>query len=276
MATETNVAINPSASVTAKDKLFIFLPGTSGVPDYYRLIVRSGAAKGFHALGLNYPNAEAVGVTCLAHDTSCFYDVRREIITGTDRGPLVSVNSANSIVTRIVKLVTYLNTTYPNEGWGQYVSGGAPVWSKIVVGGHSQGGGHAGVMAKLYPMARACYFSSPPDYSVTADAPASWVTMPNVTPASRQYGFGNINDTLVPYDKMLPIWQGLGLGAFGVPVSVDSNGSYNGSHMLTTAVPGNGGQMSPTHGSTALDLATPLTASGIPVFDSVWTYACFQ
>lgn len=275
-ALEAHVAINPSASVSATNKLFVFLPGTTGIPDYYRLILRSGASRGFHALGLNYPNSEAVGVICLAEDTSCFWDVRREVITGVDHSNLVNVDSANSIATRVAKAVAYLNTNYPNEGWGQYVSGGTPVWSKIIVAGHSQGGGHAGVMTKLYSLSRAVYFSSPPDWSVRANAPASWTTMSNVTPTSSQYAFGNVNDTLVQYSELSVIWQSMGLPALGAAVSVDATTSYGGTHLLTTAVPGTGNSTSPTHGSTVRDEPTPKNSSGAPIFDPVWAYLCFQ
>lgn len=275
-AKEAHVTLNPSPNLPPANKLFVFLPGTSGIPTYYRLIVRSGAAHGFHSIGLNYPNDEAVGVTCLTEDTSCFWDVRREVITGADHSNLVSVNVANSITNRIAKLVTYLDANHPDEGWGQFVNGGTPVWSKIVIAGHSQGGGHAGVMTRLFNLSRAVYFSSPPDWSSRANAPASWTTFPSLTPTAAQFGFGNVDDTLVAYPKLTAIWQAMGLTALGAAVSVDKNTTYSGSHLLITSVPGSGNIISPTHGSTVLDTATPKDANGNPVFDSAWAYLCFQ
>lgn len=277
-ATEPHVAITPATNVSAAHRLFVFLPGTQGIPDYYRLVLRSGAARGYHALGLNYPNSEAVGVTCALRSSDCFWDVRYEVLTGSDSSPLVEVGEADAITTRLAKAIAYLHQNHPDEGWDQFLSGGLVDWSKIVVGGHSQGGGHAGVMSKLHAMAGACYFSSPADWSVIDQAPASWTARTNLTPTERQYGFGNVHDTLVKYDELIQIWAAIGLTAFGAPVSVDSTDSFGGTHLLTTAVPGNGDSdlLSPEHGSTVLDLATPMTADGQPVFDPVWAYMCFR
>ncbi len=274
---QAHVAITPSSD-TRVNKLFVFLPGTSGLPTNYRLILRSGAAHGHHALGINYPNAESVGSICTAFDSACFWDVRREVITGTNLSARVAVGEPDSIISRLQRAVAYLHASYPDEGWGQYLANGSMDWAKLVVAGHSQGGGHAGVMAKLYPMHRAVYFSSPADWK--AGAPAEWMSAePNVTPAAQQYAFGNVDDTLVPFGELRLNWAALGLTAFGAPSSVDGNntGPFGPTHLLTTSVPGNnGGAASPTHGSTAVDVATPLDAAGNPVFDPVWAYLCFE
>jgi hypothetical protein len=277
---EPHVAITPSATAAPANKLFVFLPGTQGLPTYYRLILRSGSARGFHALGINYPNDDSVGSICVGREAACFWDVRREVITGSNSSALVAVAEPDSIVTRLQRTLAYLNTTYPSEGWGQYLVGGSVDWSKIVVAGHSQGGGHAGVMAKLYALQRAVYFSSPADWNVITNQPAAWMSgEPNVTPASRQYAFGNVDDTLVAYGELRLNWAALGLTAFGAPASVDAAtaGPFAANHLLVTANPGRSGvAASPTHGSTVLDAATPLDAAGAPVFDAVWGYLCFQ
>lgn len=279
-ATEPHVAITPSSDVAAANKLFVFLPGTQGTPDHFRLILRAGAKRGYHTVGINYPNGEAVGVLCAnSADPNCYWDVRREVITGTDSSSLVNVNGPNSIVTRLTKAVAYLQQNYPDEGWGQYLAGGAIDWSKVIISGHSQGGGHAGVMTKLYAMNRACYFSSPADFSLFFNAPATWTSYPDLTATSRQYGFTHLQDPLVPYDQLSLIWQQMGLDAFGAPRSADSGVASVGSvHLLTTnATPAaNGLSASPYHGITAQDNVTPLDADGAPVFDPIWGYLCFQ
>lgn len=278
-ATEVHFSINPSPSVTAVNKLFVFLPGTQGVPDLYKLIVREGSAKGYHAIGLNYVNDIAVGRVCSASlDADCFWKVRREVIDGADRTDLVSVNPSNSIITRLEKYIAYLDTNFADEGWGQYLKGDGTVdWSKVVMGGHSQGGGHAGVMAKLYKFTRACYFASPPDWD---GGPADWVGKPNVTPPSAQFGFAGLSDDKVPYNELSLIWQTLGLSAVGAAVSVDSNASpYSGSHMLTTnAQPdlSSSDPGTPLHGLTVRDAFTPKNSSGKPTFIPVWDYLCFR
>lgn len=281
-STEVHVAINPSPSVNAANKLFVFLPGTGAVPDQYKLILQAGAGRGFHTLGLNYPNPTAVGILCdgspdvsLALD--CFWNVRLEIITGADSSTLVVVNNANSIVTRLTEALAYLKTTYPTEGWGQYLlANGTVDWSKVIMAGHSQGGGHAGVMAKLYALDRAVYFDSPADWSLTTNQPAAWTLRANVTPATQQFGFTNVDDMLVPYAQLTPIWLNLGLS--GPAMSVDSNvAPFSSSHILTTQHAPSG-LVTPTsvHSVTVADQVTPIAVNGVPLFDSVWAYLCFQ
>lgn len=282
-AADYHVVIAPPGGVAPVNRLLVFLPGTQGVPSMYQFILKSGASRGYHAFGLDYPNPTPVGVICATStDQGCFQNVRTAIIQGGSSRD-IAVQPQDAIVTRLVATLQYLDTRYPGEGWGQYVSGGQPVWSKIVVGGHSQGGGHAGLMSKLYSLHRACYFSSPPDWNAgllrPRNAPAAWMSLPNLTPASAQYGLAGLNDTAVPYTELSVIWQTLGLNAFGAAVSVDGARSYGGSHQLTTSATPNtsgGDPGNPDHGVTVRDAFTPVDANGAPVFDPVWAYMCFD
>ncbi len=272
---ESHVAINPVPAVAAAGRLFIFLPGTGALPTQYRMILRVGAALGYHVIGLNYPNPSAVGVLCGDDtDPDCFWNVRREVITGVNTSALLSITPANGIVNRAQKLVAWLDRQNPAEGWGQFLSGGVIDWSKVIISGHSQGGGHAGVMTKLYAMARACYFSSPADWRTVANAPATWTSRANVTDASRQFGFSHVQDQLVSYEHLRDIWPAMGLGAFGAPVNIDVRlPPYGNSHQLNTlATPVIDGAY---HGATVVDVATPKTASGGASFGSTWAYLCF-
>jgi cyclophilin family peptidyl-prolyl cis-trans isomerase len=280
LALESHIAINPEPNVTAARKLFVFLPGTGGIPQYYREILRVGAARGYHAIGLNYPNDEAIGNLCGGDsDVDCHGKAREEVITGQALSDKVDVNTANSIVNRLAKLISYLDRQYPNEGWAQFLNAGQPQWSRITMSGHSQGAGHAGLMAKLYTLDRAVYFSSPADWRNTADVPATWITArPNLTPASRQYGFTHLRDNVVPYvSRIVPIWQALGLAAFGPAVSVDSlTGPLGGTRQLTTNVePVSTSTSNPFHGAPIVDTATPRATDGSPLFTPVWAYLAF-
>ena len=134
-------------------------------------------------------------------------------------------------------------------------------------------------MAKLYVMDRAVYFSSPGDWRNGAQQPATWITARvNTTSAARQFGFTHLRDTLVPYaTRILPIWNALGMDAFGAPVSVDSsNPPFGNSHRLTTnAEPTNFPVVSPTHNAPVVDASTPRAADGTPLFAPVWVYLAF-
>ncbi len=275
---EPHIVINPDPSVAAKGRLFVFLPGTGALPSQYRLILRTGAARGYHAIGLNYPNADAVGVLCAGgEDADCSWNVRREIITGADAGPLVDVNHANSIENRLRMALAYMQAHYPSEGWGTYLVDGAVEWSRVVVAGHSQGGGHAAAIAKLHAVYRAVYFASPADWDLARNEPPPWLSQSGATEASRQYGFTHVRDATVPLAHLAETWPALGLHAFGDPFSVDNAvAPYGNSHQLTTdAVPHQTGGPLPYHAAPVFDAATPLTGGGAPLYTSVWIHLCF-
>ena len=74
---------------------------------------------------------------------------------GDDRSPLVSVNQPNSLVSRLVKLLEYLDAEQPERGWRQYLDGGAPDWGRIVLSGHSQGSAVTALLARDHELMRA-------------------------------------------------------------------------------------------------------------------------
>jgi hypothetical protein len=285
-ALDVHVAINPSPSVAPVARLYLHLPGTGGIADNSRLILRAAAARGLHAVGLSYSNEPTVGSLCNGStDPNCHGNARRERILGEDTSTLVSVTPANAVVNRIYKLLVSLNNQYPTEGWGQYLDASGPRWSFIHIGGHSQGAGHAGYMTKLYNLGRACYFSSPTDnVGSPTNALAAWSQLPNITPAERMFGFIHTQDSLASPQITQAFWQALGMGSFGAAVSVDGASTaleppFNASHMLlTSAAPDPaGGQVAlGTHSATVVDRHTPKSASGTPGFEPVWDWMCFR
>ncbi|MEI6738737.1 MAG: hypothetical protein WCK74_00355 [Gemmatimonadaceae bacterium] len=272
LSNDPHVAVNPVPTVSAVGKLLVFLPGTGAVPTMQQLILGTAAARGYHAIGLSYPNPTAVGVLC-ADDTDpeCFWDVRREVITGINTSSRIQITPANAIVNRVEKLLLALHTQYPREGWGQFLVSGAIDWSRVTLAGHSQGGGHVGVLAKLVALDRAVYFSSPADWRQVANTPATWLSRPNVTPVSRQYAFIHEQDPLVPVAQARANWSALGLDALGAFTVVDGAAApFGGSHQLfTRSTPLLSGAY---HGATVVDAATPRSASGTPLFEPVWIY----
>jgi hypothetical protein len=285
-----HVAINPSPSVSARGKLFVFIPGTRGVPTQYSFILRAGAARGFHALGINYENQTAMGSLCQnSSELSCYWNARNAVVFGggspvTGQTP---VSSADSIVNRLNKLLVWLRANHPAENWGQFLATDDTVdWSKVVLAGHSQGGGHVGVLAKTVSLSRAVYFSSPEDWNETTDQPANWTAgRTNFTPASLQYGFGADSDTLVPNTHAFAHWDGLGMSkpVSGPVLFNDGATPTSGSRQFRTSLSFNPASTALTvalknHGITVVDVSTPLDGNGRPLFDTngVWDYLCFQ
>ncbi|QGN53423.1 hypothetical protein [Novosphingobium sp. Gsoil 351] len=281
LALSAHFAVRPASGVTPAGRLFVMLPGTGAIPRFYREIVRTGATRGYHGIGLTYPNDVSVGDRCAASaDPDCAGKVRREVVTGEDTSTLIAIPRAESIAGRLGSLIGYLERTYPGEGWGQFLVGGQPDWSKIVVAGHSQGGGHAGYMAKLFALERSVMFSAPGDTGLTAGSNATWYSLPNVTPLSRQFGFTHTGDELIPFGFVLLNWRAIGIDQFGGAVSVDGAAApFGGSHQLSTSVPPNpaalGLVFAPQHASPAVDAATPLTLAGDLLYRPVWTYLAF-
>lgn len=285
-----HVAINPSPSATPRGRLLVFLPGTQGRPTQYTYILRAAAARGLHAVGINYPNQTAMGALCqFSLNPDCYWAARNVVVFGggTPVSGQSPVSSADAIVNRVSRLIAALAAQHPSEAWGQYLqSNGTVDWSRVVLAGHSQGGGHVGVLAKTVSLHRAVYFSSPEDWNELTDRPANWTSArPNVTPASRQYGFGADSDTLVPNAHAFAHWDALGLQRPpAAPVLAEVGiGSFGDTRQLRTALAPNPASTAATpalrqHGITVVDASTPVDASGRPVFDAlgVWDYLCFQ
>lgn len=273
--------VNPAPNVTPAQRLFVFLPGSGAVPRTYEDIVRFGAARGYHALGLTYINDDAIEGLCGASlDPNCAGDARREVITGVNASTLVNVDAVNSIDSRLQSLLVFLAANFPAEGWGQYLNNGAVNWSLVTVAGHSQGAGHSGFMAKLRDLNRVVMFSGPGDTGAAANTAAAWSSLPNITPVMRQFGFTHTADNLAPLANVLRNWDAIDLDLFGAPFSVDGAAApFGNSHQLTTSAPPNpnptGPTASPTHGAPVVDSVTPRDAQGVPIYQPVWAYLAF-
>ena len=206
-------------------------------------------------IGLSYPNTPSVDSLCGdSTDPDCHEKVRRERLYGVNDSTLVTVTPANSINNRLTKLLQKL-------GWSQFLANGQPRWDHIVIAGHSQGGGHAAMIARDHVVARVVFFAAPGDW--TSSGPAPWLLEPHATPIDRYYGFVHLDDNVV----FRANWSVLGLP--GSNTSVDAaDPPFGNAHRLTTDV-----AVSNPHGSVAVDAATPAIA-GKPVYAKVWRYLC--
>ena len=145
---DTNLGRSPWHAIGIKQ----FTPdaGAGGVPIFYRTFTNHAADMGFDAIGLTFVNNYSVNETCnVQTNLDCYSNLRLESLDGTDRTNLINVNRANSIENRLIKLLIYLENNFPNENWDQYLDENSQIrWEKIVVAGHSHGGGTAGIIAK--------------------------------------------------------------------------------------------------------------------------------
>lgn len=178
----------------SRHKLFLFLAGTGSKAAGSLTIDSVFAEWGYHAISLDYEN-DVLAASC-GHslDRSTFGRYREAIVTGAPVSKRVKVNPANSILNRFQKLLIYLAKNDPSGGWGEFVHDGQPIWSRILVAGHSQGSGHAAYIGKLFRVDRVLMFSGPQDYMDTLNAPAPWQARKSATPPSRFFAFLNFKD----------------------------------------------------------------------------------
>jgi hypothetical protein len=262
------------ASVPAENRLLLFFGGTRSAATDYTLLMEEAARGGLHAVSLSYANRFAVNleVCPFVDDPECYEQVRHEIIYGNDVFAGVEIDRSNSAIGRLRSLLLSLERTRPGEGWGQYLTAeGEPVWSKLVVSGHSQGAGHATMVARDHEVERLVIFAWGDrlrgDYSATtADALAPWLKEPFATPADRLFAFEHVRDRGVALRRVM--WKVLGMTSFGPEVDVDrERPPYGGTHTLTTNV-----EAPRPHSAVCNDEVTPVGGDGAPVLRDVWRY----
>jgi hypothetical protein len=248
------------------------------VPSGYTNVVRTAANLGFHAVGLIYPNGVTMNSLCAdSTNPDCYAEARLAVIIG-GTNDMLSISAADSITNRLVKLLQYLSSINPNRNWQQFLdTNSRPYWPKVVVAGHSQGAGHAGLIAKTYPVARSLLFADTdwwtPDGNLPGQ-PAPWIINAGVTLPEYFFGFVHTNDPLIPYSEETIAWTDYGLTPFGGPLLVENSVlPYQDSHeLITSLTPDNVSSAQDYHGATVVDLLTPLTANGTPVYLPVWQY----
>jgi hypothetical protein len=245
--------------------LFVFFPGTGGRPDQYTDIVRRAAELGFHAVSLDYENSRSINFhICPGEPVQCYEDARVEILTGAE-SPYVEpdVDVANSAFNRLLRLVEHEHAAHPDEGWDRYLAGGVLRWDRIAVGGHSQGGGHAAMTAKLHTVARVLLFG--------ATEPRPWTAEPFATPPDRFWGLVHANEG--SFVGITLSWANLAIP--GALVEVGTSPPASASHRLVTTVTTCGGDPTSNgyyHNCSIADPWMPPDVDGVPVFTPLWDH----
>ncbi|GAB4295215.1 MAG: hypothetical protein Kow0068_19920 [Marinilabiliales bacterium] len=263
------VYINPTATII--NKLFVFLPGSYGVPEADKAINIKAANMGYHSIGLRYPNTwSMIGQCGNSTDLDCHLKLRNEVFYGIDTYSGFNVDSVDCIKNRLIRLLKYLDYNYPAENWGQFLDvNDEPVWNKIILAGHSQGGGYGGIVGKDYELFRIINFASN-DYNFTYEQPAPWYYEPHVTPTDRYYGMVHIMDGPSEFLEMM---DALGVDTFAVINADTSYLPYNYAKILITSeIPATGTNWVDYHNSVAVDNSIPVDSLGNFKFDPVWEY----
>lgn len=262
-----------NTTVPAKNKLFLFLPGTGGTPAGYMEILKTAADMGYHAIGLMYPNAQAINAICAGStDTTCHSRARQEVLEGVDLHATITVDPTNCIENRLIRLLKYLDVLYPLDGWHQYmVNDTTLTWTNYIVSGHSQGGGHAGFIGKVRSVTRVAMFSAT-DWIPLLNRNADWITMPGLTPVSDYYALIHDQDEQISFSIEQTTWLNYGLFNYGSLVKVDTAITpYGNSRTLYTQLTPN---LSATafHNAPVVDIHTPVDSLGNYLLEPVWQY----
>lgn len=259
-------ALNIARHGAAGAPLLLFLPATNAVPADYTAFLDTASRAGFSVLGLDYFNrGRSLTRTC-GPDADCYGRFQRNRFDGSQPSRFSRVDAADSILTRLGAALNYLQRTDPGGDWGRFREGRRIRWSRIVVAGHSQGGGEAAFIAHYYRVRGALMFASPVE--TFADVSANWMQRPGLTPPSRMYGLASVNDMYYP--RIIPSWDKLGMGDVGpsqaVPVPTGSQ------TLLTSLELGTPRQ---AHGRVVGD-RTPRGVDGTPRLEPTWQWMLAQ
>jgi hypothetical protein len=267
------VALNPA--VTSNNLLLVFIDGSGSKTKDYTFFPKLAASLGYHVVSVAYPNSPTIGSVCAASaDSMCYDNYRQEVCYGTPVSSSIAVDSLNSIHNRLVNLLTYLSTTYPSDGWGQFVTTNDVNWSSVVTSGHSQGSGHALYFAKTKAIHRVIMFAGVDDYSVRFNKPPHWVYSPSVTPPQNIYSFLHLQDDVEPYPHEYESLKAIGLvnGVDDSTIVDNKTTPYNNSHCLYTNVtPPHAGIASAYHDAPVVDYFTSVNGTQL-LYNPVWTY----
>lgn len=241
--------VQPQLASERKNVLVLYLVGSLASTNNALDISRFAAGLGYGVLNLQYPNRTVVGVIC-GGDDACYEAYRGETIFGQNTAYALGqpsynelknfVTRENSIVNRLLSLLDYLAHQSPTVNnpqpayWRQFLyqdpnspystaNLGAvyPAWSRIVVAGHSQGGGMAPMLASNLPNAdplrRLVMFAAPNDNTGgrNGNLSASWILAPSATPLERYWGLRHADDGQGSYVQQN--WANMGgVGSGGV------------------------------------------------------------
>jgi hypothetical protein len=219
-ADEPHYALSPTSG--ANGKLVLFFNGTSAHPsdsiaDATKNFYNAATSLGYQVLALSYHSIETVASQCSCAET-CYFPTRESIIRGVYQTGAASDLQADGgirldegIAGRTELALRWLAANDSTHAWASFLTSAAPSappetqidWSKIVVAGHSQGGGHAAAVGKLFAVSRVIQLSATCDTVVPAvdcnratgtaaeASPATWTTRTVgtwATPATSYWG----------------------------------------------------------------------------------------
>ena len=233
-ASRVNYALEPSGP--ARNTLVVILNGSGGSPsqlmiDPARNLFVSALESGNHVLAVAYRSDVAIAQMCDASRPDCYGASRNTLVMGVFTpgadSSLANIREDEGIIARIDQALRFLSAQHPNAGWSAFIANPSAAaasdriaWQRIIVSGHSQGGGHAAYLGKRFSMMRVVQFSSTCDAPAGVPAPwtaanSPWATSPEAAffglsaPTIFTNGVPAAGDLNCPHH--LAVWQNLGM-----------------------------------------------------------------
>lgn len=254
-----------------RNQLLVFFPGTGGQPKQYHLFSRHAAEKGFHVINLAYENAVSINFEVCRGNLSpnCHRWSRFEVLTGIDTSLTLTTSDrpASAAFARLSYLLNYLQQNFPQEQWDSYLNTNQLQWSRMILAGHSQGGGMAAFTASLQTVNRVILFN--------ATEPALWTTEGTQTPANAYYGIAHEQES--NFTPITRSWENLNLPGNLVNIDQVTFSDISSHRLMTNSLeclnPEAPKQGNPVfHNCVIADDYIPLNEVGQPLFIALWNY----
>jgi hypothetical protein len=263
-------------------KLFVFLPGTKSTAkdSYFKGVLSSLAdLDNVHVIGLNYlstPFPVSRANEFCGTDGGCVDALHESVVFGSRASKVWNVPKQFSINELLRLAVNSLSNLHPAAGWGSFLERPNRAeldYSKIIIGGHSQGAGHAAYLAAKRSVNRLLLLSGMQDCCSSN----SFVGRAWATPIQRTSGvyheLEEAADTIEENYRKMGIAQ-VGYFENNGELMLDSEGQYYNIYCSRIAPPADCSCSRTYHCSTAVDSCLPLNTSSPSGFSytSLWQY----
>jgi hypothetical protein len=207
--------------------LFVHFVGTGDNPVRTHDVAELACTLGFAAIEPMYKNSRDARSVC-GGESACYEGMRREVLYGGDSAPdPIRVDAANSALHRLDSMILRVaarETRFP--AWttirDHFI---ARDLTNVVVSGHSQGSGHALMLARDHEVARVVMLAGPSDRLASGKpehAAVQWMSewaAASKTPASRLFGYNHQDDWVLVYRQVVANYDLLGMGGARCPFS---------------------------------------------------------
>jgi hypothetical protein len=242
----------PENVTNLDSKVLLHLVGTFSNPARDFQVAKAACALGFKAIEPAYHNERTATINCQGSTSDCFEDYRKQITYGENFSAFVEkysgvgteilLDTANSIFSRTQNLLNYLQQadTSSEEGKSFSASWNSALeqfssknLTNFILSGHSQGSGHALLLARDFAASRLLQLGGVGDRMNTGTpqnyAPDWILNFANPkTLQSNFYSFLSAEDSIIHYDQTIDNYNEIGIDSGGVNAG-------NGCARVTTA-----------------------------------------